>query len=367
MGLWDKITNEFIDIIEWLDPSNDTMVYRFPRYQSEIKNGAKLIVRESQVAIFINEGKLADVFRPGTYELTTQNLPILTTLKGWKYGFNSPFKADVYFINTKNFTNQKWGTKNPLMLRDPEFGPVRLRAFGTYALKIQDDPTKFLTSIVGTDGDFNTDEINEQLRNIIVSRFADILGESKIPILDLVANYDELSSFITTRIKDDFDEYGLKVTKMLVENISLPPEVEAALDKRSSMGIIGNLNAYTQFQAANSLEKGGTGSDAFSAGLGFSLANQMAQNLNQQNNANAANSPNAPTPPPLPIASVYFVAVNGQQQGPYEMNTLQQMVRQGALNRDTLVWKQGMANWQKAAEVSEVSPLFASTPPPLPG
>jgi membrane protease subunit (stomatin/prohibitin family) len=368
MGIWNKLTNEFIDIIEWLDSTNDTMVWRFPRYQSEIKNGAKLIVRESQTAVFVNEGQIADVFRPGTHTLTTQNLPLLTTLKGWKYGFNSPFKADVYFVNTKQFTNQKWGTKNPLMLRDPEFGPVRLRAFGTYAIRISEDPAKFLKEVVGTDGDFNTDEINEHLRNIVVSRFADLLGESKIPVLDLVSNYDELSRFITQRIGDDFDGYGLKVTKMLVENISLPPEVETALDKRSSMGIIGNLNAYTQFQAANSLEKGGTGSDAFGAGLGFSIANQMANNMQQPANTQPVNqTPAGNAPPPLPPSLAYFVAVNNQQQGPFDASVLRQMADQGTLTRDTLVWKSGMSNWERAGEVSEIKALLGTVPPPLPG
>jgi membrane protease subunit (stomatin/prohibitin family) len=368
MGFWDKITNEFIDIIEWVDPTNNTMVYRFPRYQNEIKNGAKLIVRESQVAILISEGRLADIYdMAGTYELTTQNMPILTTLQGWKFGFNSPFKAEVYFISTKNFTNLKWGTKNPVMLRDPEFGPVRLRAFGSYTLKIQQDPTKFLLEVVGTDGEFSTEEISEQLRNIVVSRFVDILGESKIPILDLVANYDELSRFVTERIIDDFDAYGLKVTKLLVENISLPPEVEAALDKRSSMGIIGNLNAYTQFQAANALEKSaqnsGGASDALNAGIGFAMANQFTQKINQpEQNVNSG-----ATPPPLPAETSFFVAINGKQSGPYNMATLTQMVAQGNLQRESLVWKQGMTQWTPAAQVGELMALFNQVPPPLPG
>jgi membrane protease subunit (stomatin/prohibitin family) len=271
------------------------------------------------------------MFRPGTYTLTTQNLPLLSTLKGWKFGFNSPFKAEVYFISTKQFTNQKWGTKNRLMLRDPEFGPVRLRAFGTYAIRINQDPTTFLKEIVGTDSDFNTDEISEQLRNVIVSRFADILGESKLPILDLVSNYDELSRFITGRIGSNFEAYGLKVTQVLVENISLPPEVEAALDKRSSMGIIGNLHAYTQYQAANSLEKGGTGSDAFGAGLGFSLANQVVHHMQQPVSDQPSNvAPSGATPPPLPAAAVYYVAVQNNQQGPFGMDVLTQMVKGAA-------------------------------------
>ncbi|MBC8111889.1 MAG: SPFH domain-containing protein [Verrucomicrobia bacterium] len=356
MGLWDKITGQFIDIIEWIDNTSDTMVWRFPRNGNEIKNGAKLIVREGQAAIFVNEGQMGDIFSmSGTFELTTSNLPILTTLSSWKYGFNSPFKAEVYFFNTKQFTNLKWGTKNPIMLRDAEFGAVRLRAFGSYAMRIN-DPAKFMTEIVGTDGDFTTDEINEQLRNVVVSRFSDTLGESKIPMLDLVANYDELGKFITERIHDDFDQYGLKVTKFLVENISLPPEVEAALDKRSSMGIIGNLNDYTKFQMANSLENGGSGSDTFNAGMGFVMANQMA---NQMNNPNQ-------TPPPLTNPLSFFVAVNGQQSGPFDAIALQQMLKQGSFTKESLVWKQGMAAWTAAGQVPELHNFFGATPPPIP-
>src|SRR5687767_7308971 len=225
MSIWDKLKNELIDIIEWTDDSANTMVWRFPRHQNEIKYGAQLTVRESQQAVFVNEGQIADVFSPGRYKLETQNVPILSTLKGWKYGFNSPFKAEVYFINTKNFTDQKWGTKNPIMLRDAEFGPVRLRAFGTFALKVTDGG-KFIKEIAGTQAHFTTEEITEQLRNLIVTRFTDTVGESKIPVLDLAANYDELSKFIYAKINPEFNEYGLEVTKFLVENISLPTEVE---------------------------------------------------------------------------------------------------------------------------------------------
>ncbi|MBT8484529.1 MAG: SPFH domain-containing protein, partial [Phycisphaerae bacterium] len=252
MGIWDRLKTELIDIIEWLDPSNDTMVHRFERYENEIKYGAKLIVREGQAAVFVNEGQIADVFGPGTHTLETKNLPILATLKGWKYGFHSPFKAEVYFCSTRRFTDLKWGTQNPVMLRDSEFGPVRLRAFGTYVIKTS-DPGTFIREIVGTDGHFTTDEITEQLRNMIVSRFTDILGESNIPILDLAGNYDELGDFITNRIQPEFGTYGLELTKFLVENISLPPAVEEALDKRSSMGVIGDLKKYTQFQTAEAI------------------------------------------------------------------------------------------------------------------
>src|SRR5262249_55423093 len=214
----------------------------------------KLIVRESQVAAFVNEGRLADVFSPGTYTLETKNLPILSTLRGWKYGFSSPFKAEVYFVSTRAFTGWKWGTKNPIMLRDAEFGPVRLRAFGTFGLRVSDPPT-FLRQFVGTDGRFTVEELGDQLRDMVVARFGDILGESRIPALDLAGNYDELGKFVMDRIRPDFAGFGLEMVALVVENISLPPEVEAAIDKRSSMGVIGNLNAYAQYQAANAMEE----------------------------------------------------------------------------------------------------------------
>jgi membrane protease subunit (stomatin/prohibitin family) len=252
MGLWDFIKTELIDIVEWLDDSGDTLVYRFQRHDNEIKNGAQLTVRPGQAAVFVNEGKIADVFEPGRYELSTKNLPILATLRGWKYGFDSPFKVEVYFVSTRQFTDQKWGTKNPLMLRDPEFGPIRLRAFGTYAFRAS-EPAKLIAEIVGTDGHFTVDEIHEQLRNLVVSRFADALGEGKIPALDLAGNYDELGDKVRGKIAPEFNRYGLELTTLLVENVSLPPEVEQALDKRSSMGVLGDLQAYTRYQTAEAI------------------------------------------------------------------------------------------------------------------
>jgi len=366
MGFFDKLRGEFIDIIEWMDDSRDTMVYRFDRFGNEIKMGAKLIVRESQVAVFINKGKLADVFQPGDYTLETDNLPVLSTLQGWKHGFHSPFKAEVYFVNTRRFIDLKWGTKNPITLRDPEFGPVRIRAFGTYAIKVS-SAENFIKEIVGTDGHFTTDEITDQLRNLIVSRFADLVGEAKIPVLDMAANYDELGEFITGKIHQDFLTYGIDITKMLVENISLPPAVEEVLDKRTSMGIIGNLNQYTQFQAANAMEKAATNDGmaggGMGMGMGFAMANQMGQSMNQQQPAPA---PSASAPPPLPQQKSYHVAVNGESKGPLPVNQLQALVNDGSMTRESLVWADGMANWQKAAEVEELNKLFSATPPPLP-
>ncbi|MBP7461751.1 MAG: SPFH domain-containing protein [Candidatus Delongbacteria bacterium] len=369
MDLWKKLKGELIDIIEWLDTSSDIMVYRFERYGNEIKYGAQLVVRESQNCVFINEGQLADVFGPGTYTLETKNMPILTTLKGWKYGFASPFKAEVYFVNMKNFTNQKWGTMNPVMMRDPEFGPIRIRAFGTYTMRVK-DPGLFLKEIVGTDKDFTTEEISTQLRNLIVSRFSDVIGESKIPILDLAANYDEMGGYVTQRIQQDFLSYGLDVNKLLVENISLPPAVEEALDKRSSMGIVGNLQNYMQFQAANAMQDaaanpGGVAAGGIGMGMGFAMANQMAQSMAGQMPQAPGSSPSGP--PPLPNATVmFYVAVNNQQSGPFDLNAIRQMIGQGSIQRTHLVWRAGMSQWIPADQAPELTSFFGSIPPPLP-
>ncbi len=372
MGLFKKLRNEFIDIIDWLDPTNDTIVHRFERYQNEIKMGAKLTVRESQVAVFINEGQIADVYSPGMYTLTTENMPILSTLKGWKYGFNSPFKAEVYFVNTKKFLDNKWGTPNPIMLRDAEFGPVRLRAFGIYEFRVSDAAT-FIRDIVGTDGSFTTDQVTNQLRNIIITRFTDALGEAKIPILDLAANYDEVSAFVGNKIVAEYKEYGLDMTKFLISNISLPPEVEEALDKRSSMGIIGNLNQYTQFQAANAMEhasknqSGGGASEGMGLGMGFGMANQMMGAMNQGTQPQQQQNQSGGAPPPIPGQSMYHAIVNGQQAGPFDMNTLKQMAGSGQLTKESNVWKDGMAAWTPAGQVAELVAIFqASTPPPSP-
>ncbi len=372
MGLLNKLKNELIDIVEWLDPSNDTVVHRFERYQNEIKMGAKLTVRESQVAVFINEGQIADVYSPGMYTLTTENMPILSTLKGWKYGFNSPFKAEVYFVNTKKFLDNKWGTPNPVMLRDAEFGPVRIRAFGIYEFRVV-DAALFIKDIVGTDGQFTTDQITGQLRNIIITRFTDAVAESKIPVLDMAANYNEFSEIVGKEIIEEYKNYGLEMTKFLVSNISLPQNVEEALDKRSSMGIIGNMNQYTQFQAANAMEAaatnpgGGGASEGMGMGMGLAMASTMMNNMNQatQQPMQQQQTTGAAAPPPPPVLS-FFVVVNGQQAGPYDINTLKQLATKGELTKETLVWKQGMANWMAAGQVPELTQVFGATPPPVP-
>ncbi len=373
MGLWDKVKGQLIDVIEWVDASQDTLVSKFPRGDNEIKNGAQLIVRESQSAVFLHEGQLGDIFGPGRVALTTRNIPVLTSLASWKYGFNSPFKCDIYFVNTKQFTDQKWGTANPIMLRDPEFGPIRLRAFGTYCFRVE-DPGQFIRQIAGTNPDFDTDGINDQLRNILASRFPDALGESKIAALDLAANYNELGDLLTEQMQPEFTEYGLQLTKFLIENISMPPEVEEALDQRAKMGVLGNLQAYTQLKTADAIgdmaqnPNAGGGPMGMIAGLGMGgvVTGGMQAAMQNQNQPAQPQQQQQPGPPPMPQQAVFYAAINGQQAGPFDMNALRTQVGQGAITAETLVWKQGMANWTPAGQVGEVASLFAA-PPPIPG
>lgn len=365
MGIFDKLLGEFVDVIEWTDDSSDTMVYRFERYGNEIKYGAMLTVRESQTAVLVSEGRVADVYEPGLYRLETRNMPVMTTLESWPHGFSSPFKAEVYFFNMRRFTDLKWGTKNPIMLRDREFGPLRLRAFGTYSIRIK-DPLVFIKEIVGTDGHFQTGEISDQLRNLIVARFASIIGESGIPILDLAANYENLSNFITQKISPEFAAYGLEVLQLMVENVSLPPEVEAVLDKRTSMGIIGDLGRYTQFQTAEAIEAAaknpsGGANEGMGMGMGFAVAREMAQTFSAQPSGQAAVKP-----PPLPQSTVYYAAIDGQQQGPFDRGSVEQKIKAGEIGRATLIWHADLSEWTPAEKIAELSAAFANIPPPLP-
>lgn len=270
MGLFNFIKSQFVEVIEWTDESNSTIAYRFPVENKEIKMGAQLTVRESQTAIFVNEGKIADVFGPGRYVLTTENMPVLTKLKSWQYGFNSPFKAEVYFVNTKQFTDQRWGTPNPVIMRDAEFGIVRIRAFGIFAFKINDAVT-FLKEIFGTNGTFDAESIVGQLKRSVVSGFSDLVGEAKIPLLDISSYYDELGKHTLDKLQPIFNAMGLQLSSLYIENISVPEEVEKAIDKRSTMGIYGDLNTYTKFQAAEAIRDAAqnTGGNLASAGMGF--------------------------------------------------------------------------------------------------
>ncbi len=354
---------QFVDVIGWLDDSPDTMVWRFERQGNEIKNGAKLTVREGQVAVFVHEGEIADVFAPGMHELSTRNLPILSTLQAWPYGFESPFKAEVYFCATRVFTDLKWGTRNPVIARDPEFGPVRLRAFGTYAIRIK-DPGTFIREVVGTDGHFTVDEISDQLRNTIVARFGTIVAGSGIPVLDLAASYDKLGQFVQGRIAPEFANYGLELVTMLVENVSLPPEVEAALDRRTSMGIVGDLGRYAQFQAAEAMRAAAANPGAAGQAVGVMVGMGLGQGGGPWGQPAAAPPP---SPPPIPTAPAWHVAAGGQATGPFTLDQLRAQAGGGGLDRATLVWKAGMAGWRPAGEVAELSALFAPAPPPIPG
>lgn len=299
MGILDAIRSQFIEVIEWLDDSGNTLVYRFPVQGQEIKNGARLTVRESQAAVFVYQGQIADVFGPGLHTIDGGNTPILSKLGAWMHGFNSPFKSEVYFVNTKQFTDLKWGTSNPVMMRDTDFGMVRLRAFGIYSIRVS-DPSAFIKEIAGTNAHFVTEDIEGQLKRTLVSGFSDALAESKIAALDLASNYDELGRFTRTKLADDFKGFGLDLTKFVIENISLPAEVEAAMDKRTSMGVIGDVGRYAQFQAADAMrdaaQNTGGGGAATGAGLGagFAIGNAMAGAMsNAMNPASQAKSEGA--------------------------------------------------------------------------
>jgi membrane protease subunit (stomatin/prohibitin family) len=378
MGIFDKIkeklSHEFIDIIEWLDYTDDTICHRFERYQNEIKNNAKLIVREGQTAVFINEGQLADVFKPGTYTLNTQNLPILTTLKGWKYGFDSPFKAEVYFVNTHLFTDEKWGTKNPITLNDDRFGLVEIRAFGTYAFKIS-DPGKFLIDIVGTDNNFTNFEINEHLKSLIATRFTDTVGQANLPIELYAANTTELSETCKDVMQPEFGSVGISLEKFYIENVSMPEDLKKEIFEYSRIDKL-DLDKLTKFKTAKAIEaaalnEGGTAGAGMGMGMGFVLAQQMGGMMNPQMGGQQQvpmQQHGGATPPPMPAAIQYFYSSNGQQAGPVSFEQLRALFANRTVNKDTLVWKQGMQNWMAISEVDELKAfLGGNTPPPLPG
>ncbi len=302
MGLFDFIKGEFIDVIEWVDDSRDTLVWKYPDEDKAIKNGAQLIVRESQIAQFMYLGEFGDLFQPGKHSLVTDNIPILTKLKSWKYAFNSPFKADVYFLTTRTFTGQKWGTPNPIMLRDADFGIVRVRAFGTYDFRIA-EPQKFLKDVAGTRTLLTLDDFDDTMRSRIVSVFTDAIGTAKIPVLDLASRYMEIGEALLPVINPILkDKYGLEMTSFVVENVSVPPEVEKAIDQRSSMGAVGNLNDYVKFQMAQGMGQGhggGTGGVATEMMMGMAMAQQVMQQGQAQQHSQAPAAPAAPAGPEL--------------------------------------------------------------------
>lgn len=365
MTLRDFIHGELIDIVEWLESSTDAMVWRFDRPNNELKNGAQLIVRPGQLAVFVEQGTVADLFQPGRHELVTKNLPILSRLRGWKHGFESPFKAEIIFVSTRQFTSLKWGTKTPVMTRDPDLGAVRLRVFGTFTVRVT-DPESFVRELVGANSSFTIGQISDQLRDLVVARFSELLGEQSIPVLQLSANYKELGDLGAAKVAQEFARYGVELTQLVVESIALPDEVAATLDQRTRIGLIGgDVGAYAQLQAADAIRDaarnpGGGGGVAI--GVGMAMAQQLSgttgQALHPQSGAPAA-KPASPTPPPLPNTLQFFLAVNGAPQGPLDHATLKQRVREGLLRADTLVWRDGMADWKAASQVPELASVLA--------
>lgn len=308
----DYLKGQFLEIIQWTDDSRDTLSWRFPDDDKEIKRDAQLIVRESQVAQFVYLGQFGDTFGPGKHSLTTDNIPILSTLQGWKYGFESPFKADVYFVNTRLFTGNKWGTSNPVMLRDPDFGIVRVRAFGTFDFRVC-DPKLFLKEVAGSDHHFRLDEFAETMRSRIVSVFTDALANARVPVLDLATRYGELGEALLPLINPAMQgRYGIEITGFILENASVPPEVEQAIDKRSSMSAVGNLNDYVKFQMAQGLAQGGGGPAGAAAeiAMGFGMAqSMMAQGAFAMNPAGpAAAAPAAGLLTPAQVAQTLGVS-----------------------------------------------------------
>ncbi len=363
MGFMERLRTELVDIIEWVDDSRHTLVWRFPRYQNQIKYGAQLIVRPGQMAVFVHQGQVADVFAPGQHRLETRNLPILSTLAGWMYGFDSPFKAEVYFVSTRQITDLRWGTPNPVLMRDPDFGPVRVRAFGTYALRAQ-DPKTLLTELVGTDSSFETDEIHELLRAIINQSLADVIAKSEIALLDLAANYATLSEQVRGLVRERIDdEYGLEIPQLVIVNVSVPAEVEQALDVRSSMGVIGDLGAYQQYQLGAAMPvaaanpAGGLAGAGVGVGMGMAMANRWGAG------GPASGGPAMPPPPPAPVAPWHIVE-NGQSVGPFTPEQLAQAIAAGRVGPDTLVWSAGMSAWAVARSVPAWAAQFGAAPPP---
>ena len=368
MGMMEKLRAELVDIVEWVDDNHHAIVWRFPRFHNQIKNGAQLIVRPGQTAIMVSNGQIADVFDPGMYRLETKNMPILSTLLGWKYGFDSPFKAEVYFVNTTIITDLKWGTPNPVMMRDADFGPVRLRAFGTYTLRAL-DPRILLTELVGTDSVFEADEISELLRSIVNNAFAEVVSNANIPVLDLAMSYRDLSEKMRNAVAELVDdEYGLEVPQLHIVNISLPAEVEKALDVRTGMGVVGDMGAYQAYQIGSSMPiaaenpAGGLAGAGLGMGMGMAMAQPMMAGMQGMTGGGAGGGnpmppPPAAPPPPPPVPS-WHLAENGEAVGPFSPAQLAEAVSSGRMRRDTLVWRAGMQGWTQAGEMPELQPLL---------
>ncbi len=367
MTLRDFIQGEFIDIVEWLETSPDAMAWRFDRPDNEIKNGAKLIVRPGQLALFVDQGSVADVFQPGSHELLTKNLPLLSRLRGWKYGFESPFKAEIVFVSTRQFTNLKWGTKSPVMTTDPQLGAIRLRAYGTYAMRVR-DPESFVRELVGANSSFTIGQISDQIRDMVASRFGELLGERPIPLLQLAANYRELGEQASDKLAPELTRFGVELTQLVVESIALPDEVAATLDQKTRLGLLGgDIGAYAQLQAADAIRDSarnqGTGGAGAAIGVGLGMANYLSGAAGKSFPVPAPAPPSASAPPPLPTALSIWLGVRGTPTGPLDLVALKQHFRDGTLTRETLAWRAGMAEWKPASELPELEGVLKGTSP----
>ena len=371
MGLMDKLRGEFVDIIEWLEDSRTLLAWRFPRYQNEIKQGAQLIVREGQIAIFVYQGQLADTFGPGTYSLNTQNLPLMSTLQGWRYGFNSPFRSEVYFVNTRPVTDLRWGTPTPITLRDPDFGMVQVRANGLCIVRVQNPPL-FLRTVIGTDSAVDIDEVTELIRREISQALSELVLGTGVGAIDLQSRQTELSGklrdVVASRVDDEF---GLAIDSITM-NVSLPDEITQAMTRGVAQGVeesgrmrqLDDLDKYQRVRQIDAMNAaagnpgGGAMGDMMGAGMGVVLGQQMANQMNQPAQQQ--------TPPPLVQDSQTFhIEINGASAGPYNIGQVREMVANGQLTTHTLVWSAGLAGWMPAGQVPALLAFFVS-PPPLP-
>jgi membrane protease subunit (stomatin/prohibitin family) len=378
MSLWNTIkthaTAQFLDVIEWLDDTRDTLVYRFPIFNQAIQDGGRLVVREGQSAVFVSEGRFSEVFAPGTYTLSTQNKPLLSFFESIKYQLNYPYKGDVYFVNTRKFTDQKWGTPQPVAVRDPDFGSIQIRAFGTFCYRIS-NPQKFLGEVVGTDGLFTTDEINGQLKRKVLSVFAALLKDAKIPFDMLVGSGLELAEALKEKLSPKFEEdYGITVTDFTVDGVTLPAEVQKYYEKRQGMAMLGNLDAYTKLQQADAIgdaaRNPGIGGAGVGMGVGFAMGQQIGAGMGQAAQAPGTFNPHtglgpaAPPPPPPAAARLHYNGPAGQ--GEYTPAEIAAFV---AANRDGThhVWAPGWPGWKAWKDVPEVVAALPPAPPPPPG
>lgn len=379
MGIIAKLKGELVDIIEWFDDTRTTLAWRYPRYENEIKNGAQLIVREGQQAVFVYRGQIADKFGPGNYQLVTENLPIMSTLQGWPHGFKSPFRSEVYFINTKPVTDLRWGTPSPVTVRDPDFTMVQVRANGLCVLRIA-DPEICLREVIGTDSSVNTDEIAELLRRVITLAFSDMIMATGLGAIDLqgrqVELSDKLRDFVQQRVDDEF---GLKVDSITM-NITLPEEITQAMTRGVARGVeqaryldnVGPMDRLQQGAAAEAMVEaaknpGGGAGTMMGAGMGMALGQQMGNMMAAGQQGYAQPGP-PQAPPPLPQAQQFHAEINGQAVGPFTLDQLRQYVGAGQLTTTSNVWTAGMPNWAPAQSVPALAPLFAPPPgpPPLP-